>query len=266
MDYVIAIPSLNRNEYIENKTLKCLRDAGITKDKIFIFVADQDQHLIYQSVDPDLYNQMIIGVLGIVPQRQFISDYFEEGKYIIHMDDDLEEIDLSLTDHTSLDNFFNYAFKDCVEKKSFIWGVYPVYNPFFRKARMNTTYLSYICGILFGTVNRHHQTDLELTISPNHNGNKEDVERSILFFLKDGVVVRHNRVGVKTKYYNLIGGLGTKKQRLTHMLNASIELFDRYGVMSRIKTRKDGLTELVLNYRYKSPLKIEFDIEDSLVV
>ena len=89
------------------------------------------------------------------------------------------------------------------------------------------------------------------------------MERSILYFLKDGLVVRYNRVGVKTKYYNLIGGLGTKKQRLTHMLEASQDLNDKYGDMSRIKTRKDGLTELVLNYRYKK--KIEFNLEESLV-
>ena len=148
MDYVIAIPSFNRNEYLENKTLKCLKNAGISKDKIFIFVANQEQHLIYQTIDPDLYNQMIIGVLGLVQQREFISNYFEDGKYIIQIDDDVEDIDLSLTEHTSLDNFFNYAFKDCVEKKSFIWGIYPVWNPFFRKERNDTTYLSYICGII----------------------------------------------------------------------------------------------------------------------
>ena len=43
MDYKIAIPSYKRAETIKNKTLKLLMDHNIDKNKITIFVADNDE-------------------------------------------------------------------------------------------------------------------------------------------------------------------------------------------------------------------------------
>ncbi len=249
MDYVIAIPSYRRADILRDKTLTMLRNKGIPRERIFVFVANQDEHLAYQSIDPDLYNEMLIGVVGIVAQRQFIDNYYPEGTHIIQIDDDVSDVDLSLSkfnNHT-LDEFFRFAFEDIKERNAYIWGVYPVYNPFFRNKNKETTeHLTFIIAAMFGYINRH-DADLDLSIAQKHGGNKEDVERSILFFLKDGKTVRYNKVGIFTKYFGISGGLGNFKSRLTPMLEAATELYDRYGEMGRIKTRKNGMTEFVLD-------------------
>lgn len=247
MDYVIAIPSYRRALILRDKTLTMLRNKCIPRERVFVFVANQDEHLAYQSIDPEWYNEMIIGVVGLVAQRQFIDNYFPEGTHIIQIDDDIIDVDLSLSkfNDISLDEFFRFAFKDIIERNAFIWGVYPVYNPFFRKKNKETTEcLTYIIGALFGYINRH-LPELCLSIAQKHGDNKEDVERTILFFLKDGKTVRYNKVGIITKFYGVSGGLGNFKNRLSPMLEASKELADKYGSMGRIKTRKNEMTEFV---------------------
>lgn len=258
MDYVIAIPSYHRPSLLRDKTLAMLRNKGIPRERIFVFVANQEEHLAYQLIDPDLYNELLVGVEGLVYQRQYITDHYPEGTHIIQIDDDVSDVDLSgvgvskFKDFT-LDEFFRFAFEDIKEKNAFIWGVYPVYNPFFRNKNKETTdYLTFVIGTLYGYINRH-DTDLHLSIAQKHGGNKEDVERSILYFLKDGKTIRYNKVGIITKYYGVSGGLGNFKNRLVPMLEASQELQDRYGEMGRIKTRKTGMTEFVLKWKCSAP-------------
>jgi hypothetical protein len=253
--YVVAIPSYRRADLLRDKTLTMLRNKGIPRERIFVFVANQEEHLAYQSIDPDLYNEIIIGVIGLVAQRHFITDYYPEGKHIIQIDDDVSEVDLSASkfNDNTLDEFFRYAFQDITERNAFIWGIYPVFNPFFRNKNKETTdCLTFIIGTLFGYINRH-DADLHLEIAQKHGGNKEDVERSILFFKKDGKTVRYNKVGIITKFYGVTGGLGNFKARLTPMLEASQELYAKYGEMGRIKTRKTGMTEFVLRWKGSAP-------------
>jgi hypothetical protein len=74
-------------------------------------------------------------VSGLVNQRIFIENYFEAGEQLIFMDDDVTEIDLSMTQYTSLQDFFNFTFDYCVDNNAFIWSVYPVYNPFLERVK-----------------------------------------------------------------------------------------------------------------------------------
>ena len=46
MDYKIAIPSYKRAVTIQNKTLKLLNEHNIDKNKITIFVADEEEKKI----------------------------------------------------------------------------------------------------------------------------------------------------------------------------------------------------------------------------
>lgn len=130
MDYVIAIPSYRRPSLLRDKTLTMLRNKGIPRERIFVFVANQEEHLAYQLIDPDLYNELLVGVEGLVYQRQFITDHYPEGTHIIQIDDDVSDVDLSAGGASkfkdfSLDEFFRFAFEDIKERNAFIWGVYP---------------------------------------------------------------------------------------------------------------------------------------------
>jgi hypothetical protein len=76
-NYIIAIPSYNRAELLNKKTLFVLNKYQIPKEKIYIFVANNDEKEIYTKIlNPTLYGHLIIGEKGLKNQRNFIVSYF----------------------------------------------------------------------------------------------------------------------------------------------------------------------------------------------
>lgn len=243
MTYIIAIPSYKRASQLQKKTLSCLYNAGIPKEKINVFVIKEEYDEYLETLNKDYYNELIVGKLGLVQQREFIQQHYPVGTKIVSLDDDVEKIDLSLTSYESVDGFFKDAFAKCEEKGIYLWSVYPVFNPFFRKERPDITEgLSYCIGAFYGYINRNDE-DLKLILT--REGNKEDVERSILYWLKDGKTLRFNKIGFKTKYYG-VGGLGGLKERLEIMKREAFAIQAKYPLFTRIKIRKNGLYEIVL--------------------
>lgn len=255
MDYIVCIPSYKRAKICNERTLATLSRHNIDPTKVYVYVANQAEYELYKdTLNRDLYNEIRVGELGLINQRQFISNQWSLNQYILFFDDDVEEIYLSLTPHTSLDEFITHAFSECIKYKSYIWGVYPVLNPYFRERRRElNTELNYISGAFYGIINRPNYKAIQLSIN---DGNKEDVERSLKYFINDGIVLRFNKVGFKTKYYGTDGGgLGRFKERLIPMANASLKLKEMYGDYGKIKVRKNGMTEFVLK-KIKSTLLI----------
>ena len=132
MSYVVCVPSYNRPELCNEKTLSMLKTANIKKQTVYVFVANKQELKRYNEVlDKKLYHKIVLGKKGLVQQRDYISNYFKNGKQIVFFDDDVKKIDLTLSPRFKKSNlyiFFKNAFEDCVKYKSFIWGVYPVYN------------------------------------------------------------------------------------------------------------------------------------------
>lgn len=249
-EYVICIPSYKRHDVCNNKTLKTLSDNGISPKLIYVYVANEQEYDIYeQTLDKNKYNKLVVGKIGLVQQRAFISNQWNDNKHIVYLDDDIEKIDLSLsplfTKHT-LDYFIKYAFNECKKQHSFIWGIYAVYNPFFRKPRPElSTGLNYIVGAFYGVINRPKLKNIQLKIT-YENGSKEDVERSILYFINDGIVLRFNKIGFVTKYYGKSGGMGRFEERIIPMKEASERLNKKFSDYGHIKLRSNGMTEFVL--------------------
>ena len=249
-DYIICVPSYKRSKVCNDKTLQTLHTNKINSKNIYVYVANKEEEEEYEKVvDKKLYNKLVVGIKGLVPQRQFIMEQWPQGKHIVFFDDDVASIDLSMSKifkGKSLDFLFKYAFKECKKMKSFIWGVYPVFNPFFRKQRDEmSTCLNYIVGAFYGIINRPNLKSIELTLT-KENGQKEDVERTIKYFIEDGIVLRFNKVGFETKYYGKSGGLGTFEARLKPMLEASKLLKKTYPEYGEISTKKNGMTEFRL--------------------
>ena len=190
MTYVICIPTYKRSKGCYDKTLATLHKHRINPTVIYVYVANQEEYDIYkETLDPSLYNELIVvGKEGLVPQRQFISEQWDYGKHIVFFDDDIESIDISLSprfkEHT-LDSFITTAFDECIKINAYIWGIYPVWNPFFRSARQEIiTNLSYIVGAMYAIINRPHLTAIQLKLT-EQNGQKEDVERTLKYFNHD---------------------------------------------------------------------------------
>jgi hypothetical protein len=229
-----------------------------------VFIVAEEEEAYATDLNPEWYGSLVVGVKGLVAQRQFITDHHPTGTHIISLDDDIEGLDLSLTAYQTADEFFKDAFNTCEKEKAFLWSVYPVFNPYFRKERKPvTTDISFAIGAFFGYICRPNDPELMTPLSPS--GNKEDVERSIRFYLKDGKVVRFNRIGFKTKYYGADGGgLGTFKDRVETMKENAIALNEAFPDFTRIKVRKNGMYEVVLRpappKRVRKPKKTPMEI------
>ena len=73
---------------------------------------------------------------------------------------------------------------------------------------------------------------------------KEDIEQSILFYLKDKGVLRFNNITFRT-VYNAPGGLGTDRYQMNK--KAQEYLCKKYPKIAKPKFRKDGTPEITLN-------------------
>lgn len=253
MNYTIAIPSYKRNILLEEKTLNILKKNKISSNKIYIFVANKTEYNKYTNTIPkNLYNKIIIGKKGLKNQRNFISSYFKEGQYIVQLDDDLEDIlQMSLKNKSpilkqiiNLDTFIKKAFKICLGKNAYIWGVYPLANAYFMNTSKNkvSTDLKFIVGPMWGIINRHHK-DLEITINE-----KEDTERTLKYYLNDGIVVRFNHITFKTKYYKNQGGMQSEnKNRKEEAMKSAIYLTKKYPNHTKLDlSKKSGFPEVRL--------------------
>ena len=257
-DYVVAIPTYNRQDVVFKKTISTLLKGGVSKSHIYIFVANKEQERLYEEALPkDSYHQIVVGKKGIANQRKFIAKYFKEGQYVISMDDDVEEFQMLKSTQRGitlkkrkLDNdklikmrnvhkFFMNAYKIMKKENLYIWGVYPVKNVLFMYPRY-TTDLRFIIGVTFGFIVRH---DRKLEPS-NESETKEDYEQTILYYKKDGGVIRFNNVVPKTKF-NAPGGLGT--DRFERNKHAAEYLVKTYPDIVKRNDRSDGTPEVKMS-------------------
>ena len=232
MSFQIAIPSYKRSGTIVNQTIKTFEGLDA---KITVFVV-REEYDAYRYILPEKID-VIVGKLGIVAQRKFIHHYYPEGTHLLCLDDDITEFDTLGEDYTL---FIENAFKDCIEYGSFLWSVYPVFNPFFRKNRPQlNTGLVFIIGTLYGVIIRHDR-DLETTTVI---GEKEDTERTLRYYIKDGSVLRYDKVGFKTKFFSKDGGMGGLRSRL-EAGNIDTDLLVRdFGIYGKKWIRKNGVAE-----------------------
>lgn len=236
----IAIPTYNRSDVIEKKTLTTLLEGGIKSSQIYIFVANETEKRLYEQIPASKYNKIVVGKLGITNQRNFIKHYFKQGDHVVSIDDDVEgiyklqgqKVTQKLVKVKDVAAFFQCAFDTLKKENKYLWGIYPVYNPYF----MNNTVskeLSFIIGALHGYIVRD-TPDLIAEV-------KEDYEQSILHYLKDGGVIRFNNITIKTKFL-APGGVG--KDRFQANKKSAKYLQKKYPKLVTIFHRKNGMAEI----------------------
>lgn len=265
-EYIIVIPTYNRPDIIQVKTLALLNRHKINPQNITLFVANKEQYDIYKEKVPAfLYGSIVIGVIGLKNQRNYIMDYYPEGKQIVQMDDDLDKIvelvvskktiksttrmamqsrrrstsRKTIKPITDLDAFIRRAFQICKEKGIFLWGVYPLSNSRFMTPKM-TTDLRFIVGPMWGIINRH-RLDLKLTIDE-----KENTERTLQHWVIDHAVLRFNNIGIETRYYKNKGGMQDEgKNRKEEALKSVYYLHQKYPNLTKIYLgKKSGIPEI----------------------
>jgi hypothetical protein len=235
MSFVVAIPSYNRVETLRAKTLFLLAKYNIPKELITIFVANKEEEALYKAGIPEvLYGSIVVGVKGLMEQRNFIDQYYPLGTHIVCFDDDVSELlilkDGSLVQIQSLLNLIYKGFQECVQHKFHLWGISPVANGFYMKDVIHTN-LKFIPGWFYGVINRR----IPLTICY-----KEDYQRSLQNAVKDGGVIRFSFVAAKTTM-GAKGGLNMKvEDRILMNRESSRFLMETYPGLVRLNPNRDG--------------------------
>lgn len=251
-DYVIAIPSYKRQITLKNKTLKFLEEQNIQKKKIFIFVGNKNEEIEYTKILPEYKKQIIVGEVGMSNIRNFISNYFKEGQKIFNIDDDitsfekLVEIDgkkkLQRFIGNDLDNFIKKGFSECLKTNLTLFGIYPASNPFFMKDRI-TYDLRYIIGSCWGSINSR-----KIKVSMH---DKEDFERTLKYYIKDGGVIRFENTTVMSGYYKEKGGMQETRTK-QRVLESAEKLVEMYPKLCKLYLgKKSGYAEVKLKDAHK---------------
>lgn len=196
MSFRIAIPSYKRTTIIQEKTLRFLKNEGIPSDQIDIFVASEIERKIYESA-LGLEYSLKTGIVGINRQREFMESYYPNGTRVLFVDDDVCAIK-TLYPGVPFDVLIERMFDIADQQGCKLWGVYPTDSGLCLQDRA-VKGMTYIIGALYG-----------MTISefkPNYpHATTEDFTRSIVFHVNSGVI-RFEGIGIRTKYFNPVGGL-----------------------------------------------------------
>ena len=256
VDYIIAIPSYKRAETLRDKTLKTLADYKIDPKKIHVFVANKEEEDEYKkTLEKGTYGKIIVGVPKLGPQRNFMSDYYPVGKPIVHMDDDITSFiayDTSTKRNEkplgNLDAIIQRGFAECKKHDLRLWGIYATPNGYFMGDKVDTD-LRYIIGCFYGMLNPG--TKGPRGIKLELEGDKEDYERSVRFYITDGGVIRMRFVAPKTAYYTEKGGLQEFRTKKTILDGAQwmAKKFPEYATLNL--TKKSGHPELRLRDKGK---------------
>ena len=225
LNFVIAIPSYNRHTLLATKTLSYLK-GKLDWSIIYVFIVDDPTEItnynsILASTETEYAGINIVrGPLGLHNMRNFITNYFDEGTHILNMDDDIENIMSLYVDETvydvkkaaryklvNMESFLEWiirAFDVLVDQGIFMFGIYPVKNGFFMKDLPEITYdLRFCVGTLWGCINRKSIPRLTLE-------EKEDFERTLLYWKIDRGIMRFNHITIVTKYYKTPGGMQSR--------------------------------------------------------
>jgi len=220
MDCKIVIPSLTRADILTTRTLPLLLELyEIEPSSIFVFVVEDELEDYKNKINNEKVN-VIVGVKGIAQQRAFISNYFEEGQFILSLDDDIKTIEelegdklFPLKSLKDLNKIVKEIFKS---SESVCCGIYPTNNPFFMKS-MVTSNLKFCIGAMRWYLNdREIETNTDYTLL-------EDYSKSINYYLKYKTISRLNYIAIDHDCNGkLKGGLGSVADRSYH--NKALEV------------------------------------------
>jgi len=240
-DIPIVVPSYKRVETFEQKTLTLLKRYDVDLRRLHLFVADAAERDRYFRVTPREAT-IVVAEPGMMAVRNFIAGWFPDRQPIVCLDDDIVSLHrrINAKKHEPLERFDVMAedgFEACETSGARLWGIYPVLNAMFMKSRV-TTDLRYIVGCVWGALNN---PKVQVTTD-----DKEDFERSMLYYQRDDAVVRLEYIAPKTAYYSEPGGMQVERTD-ARVRSSAIYLTERYPSLCTLNTsKKSGRWEVRL--------------------
>lgn len=265
MDYQIAIPTYKRLNVFRRKTYRLLKRYNLC-ERVVLFLQCPEDVVAYTEAFPELkYVEAPSGFLNCI---NFITQHFPVGHPVVQMHDDVGQI----YDLVSAGTATNPDYVKCVitddahstfvrvfelmqKYKCNLGGLYPTRNARHMNDKEEyTTTLAFIHDPI--TLLLNQQIPLELS-------RKNDYERCIRYYKRDGGVLRYNHSAFTTSYNpsNDAGGIGHRSAE-DEMRDAEVikKMFPKY--ISYIKQKKNGATSLIL--KDKSMLK--YDIHNNPLI
>jgi cellulose synthase/poly-beta-1,6-N-acetylglucosamine synthase-like glycosyltransferase len=248
--YEVAIPSYKRHATLKEKTLATLKHYGIPSSKITVFVANKEEEALYkETLKPGTYGKIVVGVKGMHDIRNFITGYYKVGTKIVNIDDDIkgfleydENIKRKEKPLRSLISVIKRGFAECEKANTRLWGVYPVANGYFMKPKVSTD-IRYIIGSFWGCINPglNGPHGVKVTLD-----DKEDYQRSILYYKQFGAVVRLNMYAPISAYYKEEGGMQEDRtmERVEKSARWIVKEYPEFAVLN--PSKKSGYMEVRL--------------------
>jgi hypothetical protein len=196
-------------------TLKLLKN--IPKKRIYVFCAGNEMEE-YKKHNPEL-NIVNGGDRGTAYCNLKIEEYFSKGQYIVQMDDDIKSIKIAKSkkrynfDNFPIEKVIDMGLEKMYENCSTIWGLYPISNPMFMFGKGVSTKLSFLVGYIFGFINTCDCRTIDNC--------RDDYERSILRYKRDGAVIRFNEIAADSVPFAGTGGFASV--RTIELMNKSAE-------------------------------------------
>lgn len=258
-----AIPSYQRSSLLPSKTLALLSHFQVPMQNVYVFIVEDDKYAYETSLISYLQQgvHLEIGPLGLHHMRNHIRLYFPEGCELIQLDDDIEDFymmqeDPNIADIKSCKRYPLYkmiaqqfhsmiemAFNDLRKYKLHLFGIYPVKNGYFMKDLDEKTIdLRFCVGVFWGCINQH-KIELQLELEE-----KEDVERTLRYYIQDKGVLRYNRIVPKTNYYKTPGGMQARPYSRIESSKISCDyLLTHFKPYCKLYTsKKSGIYEIRL--------------------
>ncbi|CAE7702664.1 dbp9 [Symbiodinium sp. CCMP2592] len=196
--WVICVRSYARPKSLMSQTMNVLRSSGLLeyRERIHVFVSHEDPDFLsgcYEEVLGPLHDRIIVGIKGADLQVRFIEECFLPGQHVVVMDDNL----LRFVRHEAGEEFpgdlvatIQAAAEAMQRFRAHLWGISPTSNKqFLKEAPEISTALGLVYGALFG-FRVLHDPDLYTRFGQV----KDDLERSLRYWHRDGVVVRFRRM------------------------------------------------------------------------
>jgi hypothetical protein len=222
----IVIPTYDRSDRF--RTIDFLKKNNIPNDWITIFVANEEEKQKYISVIGENY-KMVVGELGICNQRNFITKYFEEGEYIISMDDDIQNI--THKDDKPLKEWLEECINYLKDNNLGLLSVPPSSNPYFFQVRDKTISFkngNYLAVGIFHIFKNHKDIVMDIDCL-------EDYDRSLMYLKRYGTNARYLDIFLKTVYW---GKGGLSKQRTKEYYEEQVDkLLKKYPLYLSVRQR-----------------------------
>lgn len=261
MTFHVAIPSYGRPDMLAARTLPLLRARAVPPAAVTVFVAAGQADEYRSKVDAEIVAVDYQPGAGPPPHaigaaRNAILRHYPPGSNVVQVDDDIDDLVAATRTGVApvarIDEFITASFDHATRAGVHLWGTYPSDNPRWLR-RGATTGLLFCCGGMFGVRVTGHESE---TV---HLDEKEDYERTLSMFERDGATLRWRGVAAVTHNYSGTGGM------VGHRTAASEEESVRWliarwpNLVHRKRGGKSGYPEVTLRPPSKKSEKTRTD-------